>query len=131
MVRGDERHAAPREMAREEGAEQPLSRLIERGERLVERPQRCRVELQARETDATALSRGQAARGKLPMLVETRLAQRGADRIGSGIDAAQGERALQILRGGELVLDRVEVAGVKQRGMKGCAMARGDLAIPQ
>src|SRR5205814_1543557 len=80
MMRGDDRHAAARDVVAEQALEEPLALVVERGERLVERPERHALERKPREPDAPALARGQPTRLQVAALVEANTRERGAPR---------------------------------------------------
>ena len=114
VMRREEREPAAVEVLREQPAEERLALVVERGERLVERPDRRGIQHQAREADAAALSGRKAARGKVAALAEADLLERGALRIGVGRHTAQGEQPAQVLGGAQVVLDPRQVARIKE-----------------
>src|ERR1700682_2727264 len=103
-MRRYEGEPAAREVPFEQALEESLTVVIEGGERLVERPKRRGGQDQARQSDAPAPPRRQHARREQPALLEADLGERGATGGERRGDAAQRERALQILFGAQVVL---------------------------
>src|SRR5262249_9183790 len=131
VVRGDDGEAAGADVLLEQPREECLSLVVERGERLVERPQARRIEREPCEPDAAALSRGKAPRGKLAAALEADLRERLAHRIYARRHAAQRKRGMHVLLGGEVVLDSGKVPRVEQLSLERAAGGARVGAVPE
>src|ERR1700682_4006741 len=113
-MRRYEAEPAAREVPFEQALEELLTVVIEGGERLVERPKRRGVQDRPRQPKPRPLPRREPASREHPALLEAGLGERGATGGERRGDAAQRERALQILLGAQVVLDAGKVAAEKK-----------------
>ena len=118
-MRRGHRKTAFREVPGQEAREQLGAGGIECRQRLVEEPQRAEDERQAREPDAPALALRQHARGKRALARQRDLVERVGDGSALGHRPFERDERSEILLGGELVLERGQVAGERGRRAKG------------
>src|SRR5258705_2689276 len=127
----DEREAGARQVSLEQSAEDALPLVVQRGERLVENPERRGGEREPGEADAPALPRGKAALGKVAARVEAHLRERFAQRLLARGHGAQRERVAQVFRGREVVLDARGVARVDELRAEGAGRIARAPPIPE
>ena len=116
LVRRDHGDAALRQVAREHFLQQGDAVRVECGRRLVEEPERPRLQREPRQPDTPTLAMREYARAQFAMRPERNRRQRAAQRIDVDARAVQRRERRQILLGGELVVKRERMTDEQRRG---------------
>ena len=114
-MRGEHGHAAGVEMRRDQG-DQGVDRIdVERGERLVEDPQRlCLRSRETRQRDAALLPLREIPRRHVLPPGEAEARERRVERLRRRREAGQAQREAQVLARREVLLDGAQMPQVKQ-----------------